>query len=390
MILKNLRVINSPEINWIEIKDNFIQNLGTKDDAIPTTKEDLLIEFENVIAFPGLINSHDHLEFNLFPKLGNKKYKDYIEWGEDIHQANKDVIDAVQKIPFELRYEYGIYKNLISGITTVVNHGRNIEYNNELINIHSYYTFLHSVELEKKWKLKLNNIFNRLPVLVHIGEGTNDKSHNEIDKLIKWNYAKKSLIGIHAIMMDEKQAESFKAIVWCPDSNYFLYGSTCAADKLKNKTTILFGSDSNVSADWNIWDQLRFARKLKLLDDYELYNSINSSPAETWNLKLSGFIKKGFKANIVIVKNQNKENDFDSFFNLNPEYILLIIKDGKIVLFDSILLDKIKPLNVETDNFTKINLNNQIKFVKGRLDNLCLSIKSYYPSAQFPFEIMAS
>src|SRR5437868_3648299 len=79
------------------------------------------------LAFPGLINSHDHLDFNLFPPLGNRKYNNYVEWGEDIHAQNKQEIAAVLKIPQSLRTQWGVYKNLLNGITTVVNHGQQLQ-----------------------------------------------------------------------------------------------------------------------------------------------------------------------------------------------------------------------------------------------------------------------
>ena len=47
------------------------------------------LDFEEVIAFPGLTNSHDHLEFNLYPALGHKQYADYREWGDDIHRRDE-------------------------------------------------------------------------------------------------------------------------------------------------------------------------------------------------------------------------------------------------------------------------------------------------------------
>ena len=46
------------------------------------------------LHFPGLINSHDHLDFNLFPQTGNRIYNNYTEWGRDIHEQNKEAISA--------------------------------------------------------------------------------------------------------------------------------------------------------------------------------------------------------------------------------------------------------------------------------------------------------
>ena len=55
-----------------------------------------------LLLFPGLINSHDHLDFNLFPQTGNRIYNNYTEWGKDIQYQNKETINAVLKIPQQI------------------------------------------------------------------------------------------------------------------------------------------------------------------------------------------------------------------------------------------------------------------------------------------------
>lgn len=82
------------------------------------------IIFANAMALPGLINSHDHLDFNLFPQLGDQIYSNYVEWGETIHLHHKEQINKVLKVPAALRAQWGIYKNLLCGVTTVVDHGK--------------------------------------------------------------------------------------------------------------------------------------------------------------------------------------------------------------------------------------------------------------------------
>ncbi|WP_431200330.1 hypothetical protein ACQ86K_10855 [Mucilaginibacter sp. P19] len=103
----------------------------------------------NAIAFPGLINSHDHLDFNLFPQLGNKTYESYTEWGKHIHRAYAVEIASVLKIPIALRERWGVYKNLLCGVTTVVNHGEKTTINDPLITIFDNCQSIHSVRFEK-------------------------------------------------------------------------------------------------------------------------------------------------------------------------------------------------------------------------------------------------
>lgn len=115
------------------------------------------ISFNNALIFPGLINSHDHLDFNLFPSFGNRIYRNYTEWGPDIQARHKDEIAAILKIPQPLRTRWGLYKNLLNGFTTVVNHGDRLETDDNLITVFQDYHCLHSVGFEKRWKWKLNS-----------------------------------------------------------------------------------------------------------------------------------------------------------------------------------------------------------------------------------------
>ena len=71
---------------------------------------------------------------------------------------------------------------------------------------------LHSTQLEKKLKLKLNNPFAKtFPFVIHIGEGTNEKSHEEINELIKWNFLKRKIIGVHGICDDRRTGKIFQS-----------------------------------------------------------------------------------------------------------------------------------------------------------------------------------
>src|SRR5258705_6946711 len=123
MLLRNLNIIGQDSLRHLHIKNERINEITSDEKSIGIESNELQIDCANAIAFPGLINSHDHLDFNLFPQLGSKVYKNYIEWGADIQEKNKTIIGNIKKIPQQLRAQWGIYKNLINGVTTVVNHG---------------------------------------------------------------------------------------------------------------------------------------------------------------------------------------------------------------------------------------------------------------------------
>ncbi len=286
MILQNLDIIGQGGATHIKVTDDKIQMITYDRSLLATGKNELNILFENALAFPGLINSHDHLDFNLFPQMGNRIYKSYIEWGADIQSQNKNSIDAVRNIPKQFRVEWGIYKNLLNGVTTVVNHGEYLDIENPVINIFQDCYSLHSVRRERLWKFKLNRPFIKSqPFVIHAGEGTDKASFEEINELIRWNLFKRKLIAVHGVSMNAKQAEAFEALIWCPESNFFLLGSTAKINELKKQTKILFGTDSTLSAGWNLWEQLRRARETSMLSDEELVDSLTNLPAAAWKFK---------------------------------------------------------------------------------------------------------
>jgi cytosine/adenosine deaminase-related metal-dependent hydrolase len=373
MQLCNLNIIGDGKehLRTIQVTNGKITALAGSEKYLKESPGETIINFENVIAFPGLINSHDHLDFNLFPQTGNRIYNNYTEWGKDIHDQNKEIIGAVLKIPQGIRTQWGLYKNLLNGITTVVNHGEKLNINSNFINVIQNNYCLHSIQFEKNWKFKLNRFLAKdQPFVIHVGEGTDDASHEEIDELIRWNLFKRKIIGIHGVAMDEKQATSFEALVWCPASNYFLLNDTAAIDKLKTKTSILFGTDSTLTSGWNLWDHIRLARNTQLVSDKELFDMLTANPAALWGLKGAGKITEQHTADIVIAKKNNDLNNFDSFFSLNPEDILLILHNGEIKLFDSILSGKINGADRKATMFSKIFMRESCKYVEGDLPGL--------------------
>jgi cytosine/adenosine deaminase-related metal-dependent hydrolase len=376
VILNNLKLIEKEGNVNIKIDGEKIASLSDQ----KYNDDSMQLHFENALAFPGLINSHDHLEFNCFPQLGSGTYDSYIDWALNIHQYHKGEINNVLAIPPDLRIQWGIYKNLIAGVTTVVHHGH-LNFANSLINVVTNVQNLHSVSFEKYWKLKLNNPLQlkRLCV-IHAGEGITKDAGNEIDQLIANNFIKRKMVAIHGVAMDPQQAKYFHAVVWCPDSNNFLFRKTADVAGLKANTRMCFGTDSTLSAGWNYWDHLRLARKYDV-SDKELFDMSTVLPATLWKLN-SGVLNENKNADIVICRSAN--NSFGSFYECDPCDILMVIHKGKIRLFDESLYLQLKDSDFNFLNFGKFIMDGATKYVEGNISSLVRKIKSYYPGSTFP------
>jgi cytosine/adenosine deaminase-related metal-dependent hydrolase len=412
MRLNNIRFLDRDGLHDLWIVDGKIAAIRPSQSAAPTdptpphtepsTPSQPALDLDGALAFPGLINSHDHLDFNLFPPLANHIYNNYTEWGPDIQQNNRAAIDPILAIPQTLRTQWGIYKNLLNGFTTVVNHGEHLDIGASKlttpgtppITVFQDCYCLHSVGFEPHWKWKLNHPARTgQPFAIHVGEGTNPDASREIDELIRWNLFRRPIIGIHGVAMTEEQAPTFHALVWCPASNYFLLDRTAPIDRLHDKVPILFGTDSTLTSGWNAWDQIRMARSLRLITDTQLFATLTTAPAKAWELngrgaltsgKLAarGALAPGKIADLVIARPQPGLTSMDAFFNLNPSDLLLVLHEGKIRLFDDSLLEPITEHALTEEDFQPTGPDG--KYVAGDLPGLMQEIRRYCPKVSFP------
>lgn len=384
MVLNNVTLIDSLDPEFISFKGTHIGAVSNKPSSLVV--DPFQVDFENALVIPGLINSHDHLDFNCFSPLGKRIYNNYTEWGTYIHKAYKEDINAVLKIPLKLRTAWGMYKNLLAGVTTVVNHGEPLDIKNPLLTVRQDFQSLHSVKFQKGWMWKLNNpFFKNDPCVIHTGEGSDIHSSEEIDKLLKWNLLKRNLIGIHGVAMNSEQAKRFVGLVWCPESNRILLNKDAEISRLKENTRVVFGTDSTLTGNWNIWHHLRLARMTKQVSDAELYKMVNKSPAKLWQIN-SGDIGIGKRADLLIVKRKqgNGFSNWDSLFATDPEDILMLIHKGSIRIFDEKFSLQLKKMNYDLSRFYPVSINGTMKYVEGNLPALMADIKRYYPKAAFP------
>jgi len=168
-----------------------------------------------------------------------------------------------------------------------------------------------------------------------------------------------------------------------PGFQFFLLNATADIKRLKTKTRILFGTDSTLTADWNLWNHLRQARKTGLLNDRELFKTLTKTPSLAWEQNHTGAISIDKNADIVIAK-AIAGKGFDAFYSLNPKNIQFILHRGKIRLFDEEIKDQLMGYHFPISQFSKINVDGNWKYVYGDLPKLIREVKGYYPQVNFP------
>ena len=308
---------------------------------VPTAEADL--HLPNTTVYPGFINTHDHLEFNLFPAIKNKTYSDWIDWGAEVHVHFKDLIQQITKVPFNTRVAIGQLKCLLNGITTVIHHGPEQIPSTDWLSIWQNYHYLHTVQ--KYIQRPYQSLFwsKDKPLMVHLAEGVTTRVTKEFSQISRLNIRRAPIIGIHGIALTPQQAGRLHALIWCPDSNQFMYEAHADVEALANTTTILFGTDSTVTSQWSWFAQLRSALEYGPWNAEELLGILYDHPTKIFpDFSNLGSLKPGKAADLVFMEGTHSKPGLH-LIQGNAKDILLVVKRGRVAMMDDRIANQLPP-----------------------------------------------
>ena len=271
---------------------SLVQNIGIVDsriESLPNNPEGgrvPLLPEENAnlsgyLVLPGLVNAHDHLEFALFPRLGKGGYQNFLEWAEDIHHPGASPVFEHRKVSREVRLWWGGIRNVLSGVTTVCHHNpyeAGVFENDFIVRVLRDYGWAHSLTMDSEVAAKKRKTPKGQPFLVHLAEGVDEVSAEEVFELHRAGALDDETIIIHGLALGKKGISLLCAagagLIWCPSSNMFLFGKTLSSEEIRATPRIAIGSDSPLTAIGDLLDELRFAHQISDLPAQELYNSV--------------------------------------------------------------------------------------------------------------------
>ncbi len=241
---------------------------------------DLVLDMPNAEIRPGLINAHDHLHRNHYGRLGRPPYRNAPQWAADIQDRCRDHIAAGRQRPRREALEVGAWKNLFAGVTSVVHHDAwetafEQDFPLRVLKIRN----ADSVSMSRD----LNDLRGEGPFCLHVAEGIDPVAADEVRRLEKLGLLNDRLIAVHGLGMDASGAAAFRAsgaaLVWCPSSNVFLFGRTAGEPLLREGVDVLLGSDSRLTGEGDLLDEIRCARSLGLLSDARLEDAVGATAA---------------------------------------------------------------------------------------------------------------
>jgi len=261
---------------------------GVADGVIvdPAGDFDVVLRAPDAELRPGLINAHDHLHRNHYGRLGDPPYANAYEWGRDIHARRAETIARGRSLARRDALLRGAWKNLFSGVTTVVHHDA---WENDFdagfpVRVARVRT-AHSLGFEPELAGAASG---GGPFAVHLAEGIDAVSADEVRELDRRGLLNRDLLAVHVVGADadgvRRLRASGAAVVWCPSSNLFLFGRTAPRALLARGIDVLVGSDSLLTGAGTLLDELRIARELGFIADDRLLDAVGPVAARRLGL----------------------------------------------------------------------------------------------------------
>lgn len=323
----------------LELEGGSIRSIGAAQGALRTVSPtDISIDLGGFLILPGLINAHDHLQFALFPRLGEPPYRNYIEWGEDIHATSPAVIATHKAVAKSARLWWGGLRNLLCGVTTVCHHDPiwpELLDRRFPVRIARDCGWAHSYALGGDVARARTATPKGRPFFVHACEGVDDLARNEIFALDRAGVLDEATVLIHGLALDRvgialvKQRQA--SLVVCPSSNEFLFSCLPDMDQLSSIQSLALGSDSPLTAAGDLLDEARFALERCDIAPEMAYHMVTAGAANVLRLPDAGKLRTFAPADLVAIRDTGADAA-DRLSSLSMHDVELVMIGGTVQL----------------------------------------------------------
>ncbi len=349
-----------------------------------------------LVAYPSLINIHDHLVGNWVPKgAPGRPYTNTNIWVKELDDSDPvKERDKYLKTPMSHLMEeagldlamLGVYKNIFSGVTIIQDHvprQKDEYYQSFPIKVISDFQQGHSITGKNWWggdelSEEMKKTRGKIPFIIHLAEGSDDLSRGEFDELVEQGLLKSNSIFVHCTALTTEQFKQLKAtgasIAWCPNSNIYLLGITLDIDTvLKLGINICLGTDSTLSGSTNLFKEIIYTKQtFPEIPNETLFKMVTENSAKALMLDTyKGKIEPDVDANLLLTR-MNKKDPYENFVTLNTCDIELLMSVGKPIFGK---VEYLKYFSWDAKDYYLFECNGSKMFVTGHPEDILKKIE---------------
>jgi cytosine/adenosine deaminase-related metal-dependent hydrolase len=317
------------------------------------------LDLRDHIVFPGLVNAHEHLQVNNVPPLpGDAVFRNAYDWIDafQAHFADPATVAALA-VPKARRMRHGGLKNLLAGVTCVAQHDPwhpvldGPDFPVSVLRDHGWSYALHGPAYGPPVQASFAATPFGRPWMIHLAEGTDAVAAGELDELDRMGCLAANTVLVHGVGMGTRDIERVIAagagVVWCPGSNRRLLGRTLDPRSLQAAGRLALGSDSRVSGERDLLEELREEALRGELSSEDLLGLATADAARLLRLPARGHLDAGCVADLVIVEDRGAAGA-DNLVGRTRAELRAVVRDGLPCLADPDFADWFAAANVDT------------------------------------------
>ena len=381
----------TPDVSFVGevlVIGDTISCVGPSCSASPGAATASVVDTQGII-FPGLIDTHNHILFDIFNEddwAPTQSYTNHNQWGAS--PRYKALVDAKQWLNSEIDEtvggvvyssdlgceldKYGELKGLIAGTTSILtsatpgNKGcyaslsRTIDQTPNGLPSDKVQTATLFPSTAAADAVCVNQSTGKTDAyVIHIAEGIDAVALKEFATLDTISttdgclFVPKTTI-IHGAALGDAElttmAASGMSLVWSPQSNVFLYGAgtmlTATANiplAMSKGINVALGPDWSIGGSQNLLDELRFADKVdntawgNKITTQDLVKMVTINAAKALGLDtVLGSITVGKKADLMIIGGDISK-PYDALLAATPADVRLVMVGGAVLYGDKVL-----------------------------------------------------
>jgi cytosine/adenosine deaminase-related metal-dependent hydrolase len=314
-------------------------------DVAPDTGDEV-VDLDGSFVFPGLINAHDHLELNSQPRL---KWRDHYgnasEWIADFQPRFKTdpALAVTTAETLDDRLWVGGLKNLLAGVTTVCHHNpmHRALRRRFPVRVVQRFGYSHSLHIDGEAVATSHHQTPAdWPWMIHAAEGLDEAARAELQAFDRLGCLTPNTVFIHGVAFCRAAADRVIAagagLVWCPSSNQFLFDATADVRAFDDADRLALGSDSRLSGERDLLDELKAAHSTRQLSAEGLARTVTTGAAQLLRLQDGGRLSVGAPADVTVLRSA-ESCPFETLVGASRSDVRLTMIDGRPVVAEPAL-----------------------------------------------------